>query len=165
MPFEVLPSKQWSLLAPGGGYHQHFNTTAEPIRYLVLRRGNPELAGDAGGEAQNAGMQIHFEEEDPAVWELFVSELRKRGLESAMAPTGRRCKTRVRHGPGRSPRAAGGPPGAIAPGGGGWPPPLGGGGGSPGGGRITRPGQARPRGLQERPKGRRSGPPEGVTAA
>lgn len=84
VPFEILPYKQWSLLSPGGGYHQHFNTTAEPIRYLVLRRGNPELAGDAGGQAQDAQMQIHFEDEDPAVWELFVSELHKRGLEPDM---------------------------------------------------------------------------------
>ena len=61
---------------PVGGYHQHFNTSPEPIRYVVPRRGNPELRGE-----RRPVPQIEYEDEDPAVRELFESRLRKRGLD------------------------------------------------------------------------------------
>ena len=80
VPFERMDYRAGTLLTPGDGYHQHFNATPDPIRYLVLRFGNPFLVGSAGREPP----QIEFGDEDPAVWELFVDELAKRGLEPNM---------------------------------------------------------------------------------
>jgi hypothetical protein len=77
VPFERLDYKAGTLLTPGNGYHQHFNATTEPIRYIVLRFGSPEILGSGGG----APRQIEFDDEDPAVFDLFVEELAKRGLE------------------------------------------------------------------------------------
>lgn len=78
VPFEKLEYGAWSLLTPANGYHQHFNTGTEAIRYVVLRRGNPELTG-RGRRGENVNPQIEFAEEDPAVWELFENELHARG--------------------------------------------------------------------------------------
>ena len=84
VPFERIDYGAWSLLTPGNGYHQHFNVSTEAIRYVVLRRGNPELMG--GGMGGNTNPQIDFADEDPAVWELFERELQSRGLDpKAMA--------------------------------------------------------------------------------
>ena len=46
--WEQLSYKAGTLMSPGPGYHQHFNCSAEPIRYLVLRYGNPRFAGYVG---------------------------------------------------------------------------------------------------------------------
>ena len=78
VPFERIDYHAWSLLTPGNGYHQHFNTAQEPIRYVVLRRGNPELVGGGG---RDTNPQIEFGEEDPAVWEVFEAELRRKGYD------------------------------------------------------------------------------------
>ena len=48
---------------------------------MVLRFGSPELLGQGGG---GAPPQIEFDDEDPAVWETFVDELAKHGLEPKM---------------------------------------------------------------------------------
>ncbi len=69
------------MLTPGNGYHQHFNVSEEPIRYVVLRRGNPELTGRGRGTASTENPQIEFSDEDPAVWELFAKELTQRGFD------------------------------------------------------------------------------------
>ena len=77
VPFERIDYHAWSLLTPGNGFHQHFNTSTEPIRYVVLRRGNPELTGGGSGGPRNP--QIEFADEDPAVWELFERDLIEKG--------------------------------------------------------------------------------------
>ncbi len=82
VPFERMDYGAGTLLTPGDGYHQHFNATPDPIRYLVLRFGNPFLVG--GGGREDMPPQIEFDDEDPAVWDLFVSELGQRGLEPRM---------------------------------------------------------------------------------
>ena len=43
--WEQLDYTAGTLMSPGTGYHQHFNCSAEPIRYLVLRYGNPQVLG------------------------------------------------------------------------------------------------------------------------
>lgn len=80
VPFEVIEYKEWSLLTPGNGYHQHFNLTEDPMRYVVLRRGNPELTGTS---AKFLNPQIEFEQEDPAVWEYFEKRLKERGYDAS----------------------------------------------------------------------------------
>lgn len=83
--WEQLDYKAGTLLSPGGGYHQHFNCSAEPIRYLVLRYGNPRFAGYVGTRyKETGGPQIQFKAEDPAIRTHFEQELGKRGASSNM---------------------------------------------------------------------------------
>ena len=87
---ERVNYRRHTILTNGAGYHQHFNISDEPIRYMVLRHGNPRFAGSVGARSQAAETSsIEYEDEDPAIHELFEEELRKRGLESAMRPTGK----------------------------------------------------------------------------
>jgi hypothetical protein len=80
---------------PDMWFHQHFNTGPEPARYLALRRGgSPEhplkLGMPAGGEEGKAGQQIEYEDEDPAIRELYIRELAARGVELRMPAVGSR---------------------------------------------------------------------------
>ncbi len=83
--WEQLSYKAGTLMSPGPGYHQHFNCSAEPIRYLVLRYGNPRFAGYVGTRyKETGGPQIQFKEEDPAIRLHFEKELASRGAVSHM---------------------------------------------------------------------------------
>lgn len=85
MEWEQLSYKAGTLMSPGPGYHQHFNCSAEPIRYLVLRYGNPRFAGYVGTRyKETGGPQIQFKEEDPAIRLHFEKELASRGAVSHM---------------------------------------------------------------------------------
>ncbi len=86
VPWECIDYHEGSLVSPGPGYHQHFNTGAEPIRYIVLRYGNPRYSGALGARFKSTGgPQIEFEEQDPRVREMFEDELRKNGVQSGMS--------------------------------------------------------------------------------
>ena len=83
VPWEKLDYNVGSLMSPGAGYHQHFNCSGEPIRYLVLRYGNARYLGAAGARTRDSGgINLDFEDEDPRVNELFESELAARGVPS-----------------------------------------------------------------------------------
>ena len=85
MEWEQLSYKAGTLMSPGPGYHQHFNCSAEPIRYLVLRYGNPRFAGYVGTRyKETGGPKIQFKEEDPAIRLHFEKELASRGAVSHM---------------------------------------------------------------------------------
>lgn len=85
MEWEQLDYTAGTLMSPGTGYHQHFNCSAEPIRYLVLRYGNPRYTGYVGARYKSTGgPQIQFAEEDPAIRSHFEEELSKRGAASHM---------------------------------------------------------------------------------
>jgi oxalate decarboxylase/phosphoglucose isomerase-like protein (cupin superfamily) len=77
----VVPPERW--------FHQHFNTGPEPARYLAMRWGSQRYR-TVGGEYQvdrsvsAGGDQIEYEDEDPAVRELFEAELARHGVESGM---------------------------------------------------------------------------------
>jgi hypothetical protein len=74
--------------------HQHFNTSAEPARYLAcgigsarypliaLRRGTSE--GVSGLSIQEGGRQIEYEDQDPRIHRKFLEELAKTGVTSKM---------------------------------------------------------------------------------
>ncbi len=83
---ERIDYQRHTILTNGAGYHQHFNISEEPIRYLVLRFGNPRFSGGGSGTRNEDAVNsnIEFENEDPAIREMFQQELGKRGLESAM---------------------------------------------------------------------------------
>ena len=78
--------KEGSMFSPPEWwYHQHFNTGAEPTRYLALRRGgSPEHTlriGMQGGNESDAAEQIEYEDEDPAIYTKYEEELRKSGVK------------------------------------------------------------------------------------
>jgi len=68
---------------PEWWYHQHFNTGPEPARYLALRRGgspeHPITLGMSGGTG--APDQIEPEDEDPAIYDMYLDEIKKNGVE------------------------------------------------------------------------------------
>jgi gentisate 1,2-dioxygenase len=77
-------------------FHQHFNTSPRPTRYLAVAYGGLRypfteerrqhfLSGVDKSVAQG-GLQIDYADEDPRIRELYVSELASRGIESAMPP-------------------------------------------------------------------------------
>ncbi len=76
---------------PEWWYHQHFNVGPEPARYLALRRGgSPEHTmklGISGGE-EGSPDQIEYEDEDPAIREMYAAELSRRGVSLNMPDPG-----------------------------------------------------------------------------
>jgi quercetin dioxygenase-like cupin family protein len=81
----VVPPNDW--------FHQHFNSGAEPARYLALRWGSRryDMGGairmDQGGSdvsVKEGGAQIEYEDEAPRIHEIFESELKKNGAPCHM---------------------------------------------------------------------------------
>jgi uncharacterized RmlC-like cupin family protein len=75
---------------PQGWYHQHFNTGPAPARYVALRRGgSPEHPLRIGADEGAGAQQIEYEDEDPAIREMYVRELAAKGLRPRMPPAAR----------------------------------------------------------------------------
>jgi gentisate 1,2-dioxygenase len=89
-PIKRYDWHEGGLVIPGDMmFHQHFNSGAEPVRYLALRF--------AGRREKNAldlplstistrlgGHQIEYEDQDPRVHEMFVAACAKSGAEMRM---------------------------------------------------------------------------------
>ena len=83
-----------SVFAPADGqFHQHFNASAEPARYLAIAYGGLRYPFSAGKRATYLGMdvslkaggrQIEYEDEDPRIRRIFEDELARRGVRSGM---------------------------------------------------------------------------------
>lgn len=81
----VVPPNQW--------FHQHFNSGAEPARYLALRWNSKRydlgpLFTDFEGttvDQKAGGAQIEFEDEDPSIHRMFEEEMAKAGAPCRMA--------------------------------------------------------------------------------
>lgn len=73
----VVPPNQW--------FHQHFNSGAQPARYLALRWGSWRFRfmrmtdGETYTSVKRGGGQVEFEDEDPSIHREFEGELRKAG--------------------------------------------------------------------------------------
>ncbi len=74
-------------------FHQHFNTSAEPARYLAVAFGGlryPTLADKRATfmgmdvSVKEGGRQIEYEDEDPRIRRIYEDELRTRGIRSGM---------------------------------------------------------------------------------
>jgi hypothetical protein len=74
-------------------FHQHFNTSGEPSRYLALAYGGLRYPFSADKRATYLGMdvsvkeggrQIEYEDEDPRILRIFEDELAKQGVTSRM---------------------------------------------------------------------------------
>jgi hypothetical protein len=80
----VVPWQEAALFVPPDRwFHQHFNLSGQPARYLALHppmqfHGYAERAEDRKRD------QIEYKDEDPSVRRRFEEELAKRGLESLM---------------------------------------------------------------------------------
>jgi len=71
--------KDGSVLSPRDQeFHQHFNASKETVRYFAFRLGNADPARFAH---QVIPDQIEDEDEDPAIYDLFVSECKRNGAE------------------------------------------------------------------------------------
>lgn len=74
---------------PNLWFHQHFNTGAEPARYLALKYEGTAIR-DAKGvpkawiSTRKGGDQVDYADEDPAIRNMFEDELAKSGIESKM---------------------------------------------------------------------------------
>jgi quercetin dioxygenase-like cupin family protein len=79
------------LVPPERWFHQHFNSGAEPARYLALRWAgsrNFPLTRRRWGFAkstEDGGDQIEYKNEDPRVRETFDKELSRVGVTSSMS--------------------------------------------------------------------------------
>jgi oxalate decarboxylase/phosphoglucose isomerase-like protein (cupin superfamily) len=79
----VVPPNQW--------FHQHFNSGAQPARYLALRWGSwryrfmrlTDSEGSTYKSIKEGGAQIDYEDEDPKIHQEF---------ESAVARVGATCR-------------------------------------------------------------------------
>jgi hypothetical protein len=79
-----VPWHEASLFVPPGKwFHQHFNLSGTPARYVAF---HPPLQfhGYAEKVEDRAKDQIEYPDEDPAIRSYFESELAKRGLTSLM---------------------------------------------------------------------------------
>lgn len=67
-------------------FHQHFNTSEGPARYLAMHAPQLGIRGgdNAAIEALNPTNQIEYSEEDPEIREQFERELAAEGLEFQM---------------------------------------------------------------------------------
>jgi len=79
----VVPPERW--------FHQHFNTGAQPARYLALRWGSRKFprpwTGKHYGTDENVkdgGDQIEYADEDPQIRRLFEQELANAGVACRM---------------------------------------------------------------------------------
>src|SRR3979409_1959468 len=74
-------------------FHQHFNTSPEPARYLAVAFGGlryPTLADKRKTfegmdvSVKDGGRQIEYEDEDPRIRRIYAEELRRGGIPSKM---------------------------------------------------------------------------------
>ena len=78
---------------PDGMYHQHFNTSPEPARYLAIALGGlryPMLAEKRAVftgmdvNVRDGGAQIEYDDQDARIHRVYLDELKKNGVESGM---------------------------------------------------------------------------------
>jgi uncharacterized RmlC-like cupin family protein len=80
---------------PDGMFHQHFNISREPARYLATgigSRRHPFLATKWRSEKEvdlsvkEGGRQIEYEDQDPRIHKIWLEEMAKAGMESDFMP-------------------------------------------------------------------------------
>ena len=80
---------------PGGWFHQHFNTGAQPARHLALRYGSrihpigfkiAEKRGEDGVyiDVKKGGTLIEYVDEDPQIRKYYEDAMKKNGVASEM---------------------------------------------------------------------------------
>lgn len=87
----VVPPNQW--------FHQHFNSGAQPARYLALRWGSwrfrfmrlTDSEGSTYKSIKEGGGQIEFEDEDPAIHKEYEAAMAKARATCSMGSYHPRC--------------------------------------------------------------------------
>jgi oxalate decarboxylase/phosphoglucose isomerase-like protein (cupin superfamily) len=83
----------WVFAPPEDMFHQHFNTGAEPARYLALSLGShryPVLARKVArkenpeASIKEGGLQLDYADQDPRIHRIWLAEMKKAGLDSRM---------------------------------------------------------------------------------
>ena len=78
---------------PDQMYHQHFNTSGEPSRYLAILLGSlkypfttrqRKVITGSDVSVRDGGYQIEYEDQDPRVHQIYLAELAKHGVKSKM---------------------------------------------------------------------------------
>ncbi|MBM3607160.1 MAG: cupin domain-containing protein [Alphaproteobacteria bacterium] len=81
---------------PDKMFHQHFNISEGPSRYLAIQMGSVRYpmtqgkrdiwapTGMFAKKVEDGGMQIEYDDEDPRIFELWKSEMSKAGLQTKM---------------------------------------------------------------------------------
>ena len=78
---------------PDGMYHQHFNTSPQPARYLAIALGGLRYPLSAEKRAvfmgmdvnvRDGGAQIEYEDQDRRIHKIFLEEIHQNGAESRM---------------------------------------------------------------------------------
>ena len=80
---------------PDGMFHQHFDTSARPARYMAVGFGSKRYpvvwerrVGSEGRRTdvsiKEGGAQIEYHDQDPRIHPLWLSEIRKHGVASQM---------------------------------------------------------------------------------
>jgi len=92
--FRRFDWKHGAVFAPTDGlFHQHFNASGEPARYLATAFGGMRYPtiGDKRKtfigmdvDVKEGGRQIEYRDEDPRILRLFEDELKKNGVPSRM---------------------------------------------------------------------------------
>jgi uncharacterized RmlC-like cupin family protein len=79
---------------PDRMFHQHFNTAQHPARYLAVAMGSlrypftedkKRVFMGMDVSVKDGGCQIEYENQDPRIHKIFLSELGKHGVKSGMA--------------------------------------------------------------------------------
>jgi oxalate decarboxylase/phosphoglucose isomerase-like protein (cupin superfamily) len=79
----VIPWHEAScFVPPARWFHQHFNVSTHPDRYLAIHP--PRGLSGTGERVEGASNQIEYPDEDPFIRQKFEAELDKRGLKSVM---------------------------------------------------------------------------------
>ena len=75
-------------------YHQHFNTSGEPARYLAMNLGNrrypftserKKQSATIGMSNKDGGRQIDYADQDPRIHRLYLEELARNGVSCRMS--------------------------------------------------------------------------------
>jgi len=92
MPKQKFEWKPWSLIGPYDmWFHQHFNTSKEPVRFLAMRWGAIKYGvgfhvEGSSKSVKEGGNQIEYKDEDPEIRQMFKDALKKNGVASQMLP-------------------------------------------------------------------------------
>lgn len=74
-------------------FHQHFNSSPQPARYLGVALGSARYPFAASGRRifermhvnlRDGGLQIEYEDQDPRIHDIYLAELARNNVESAM---------------------------------------------------------------------------------
>ena len=83
----------WVFAPPDGMFHQHFNTAPDPARYLAVAFGSlrypvttdkRRVFSGMDVSVKDGGCQIEYEQQDPRIHQIYLSELAKYGVASGM---------------------------------------------------------------------------------